>query len=151
MLEVERVLKSKDIDYRLIELSDRALTVQDVMRFSKGDIAIDEICKTIIVKDETGSKYAFLLRGSDKIDFSKANRLIGKKLSIARSSEVKEATGVEPGAICPIVLKVPLYVDERVIKLNRINFGSGNHLYGIEMCTKDFLRLVPYEIGDIAA
>lgn len=37
MLESESVLKERGIPYRLIELNSRALTVDDVIRFSRGD------------------------------------------------------------------------------------------------------------------
>ncbi len=43
-------LKAKGIAFRLIELKDRAVSVDDVVRFSNGDIKKDEICKTMIIK-----------------------------------------------------------------------------------------------------
>ena len=150
MLEVEKILKAKNIEYRLIELSNRALTVQDVVKFSKGDIVIEEICKTIIVEDDHNLNYALFIRGHDRIDFKKIGKSLKRKMKILSPLDVGYVAGVEPGAICPILLKIPIYIDERVTKLNKINFGSGNHLYGIEMNTQDFLSMVPSKILDIA-
>ena len=59
-------------------------------------------------------------------------------------------TGVEPGAVCPILLKVQLLVDRRVLAKDRINFGSGHHLYGLEIDPRDLGRLVEYRLVDIA-
>jgi Cys-tRNA(Pro)/Cys-tRNA(Cys) deacylase len=150
MLEAERILREKGIPYRLIELMDRAMTVDDVARFSKGDIKIEEICKTVIMKDNEENRFAFFLTGTDRVDFLKAKRITGKKLSVASPKDVREVNGVDPGAVCPILLRIPLIVDENVLKLEHVNFGSGHHLHGLEMKTEDLLRAVKHSIADIA-
>jgi prolyl-tRNA editing enzyme YbaK/EbsC (Cys-tRNA(Pro) deacylase) len=150
MLEAERILHEKGIPYRLIELTDRAMTVADVARYSKGDINVDEICKTVIMRDDSGNRYAFLLVGTDRVDPHKAKRLTGRKLSVASPEEVHDSTGADPGAVCPLTLRIPLTIDQRVLDLERVNFGSGHHLYGIEMKTENLLRAVPHTVADIA-
>ena len=149
MLSSVQILERKGVSYRLIELSDRALSVQDVIRFSKDDVNIGEICKTIILKDEDEGRYAFFLAGSDKIDFSKAERSIGKNLKIVTANEVRIVAGVDPGAVCPLLLTIPVIVDKRVLKLENINFGSGDHRYGLEIATTDFLKIVSHTVIDI--
>ena len=47
-------------------------------------------------------------------------------------------------------LRVPLLVDRRVLAKERINFGSGHHLYGVEIDSRDLGRLVEYRLVDIA-
>ncbi|OGD61474.1 hypothetical protein A3K78_03055 [Candidatus Bathyarchaeota archaeon RBG_13_52_12] len=150
MLEVERLLTEKGIKYRLIELTGRAMTVADVARYSKGDINVREICKTVIMKDGEGGYYAFFLVGTDHVDLIKARRLTGKNLRIANPAEVRDSANVDPGAVCPLTLRIPLIVDSRITALKHVNFGSGHHLYGIEMKTRDLLRIFPYTVADIA-
>ena len=128
-LRSAEVLDSKGIEYRLIELEERALSIADVIRFSKAEINVDEICKTMILKDREGGRYAVLLLGGDRVDYGKASETIGEKVSIASFAEVKEAVGVDPGAVCPITLDVDLFVDRKVMETERMNFGSGNHMY----------------------
>jgi len=150
-LPVEKLLKEKGIRYRLIELSQKAYTVEDVVKYSGGDIDPKEICKTIVLKGKkTGGKWAVLLRGEDRLDFSKAKEIFREALSIAGTEEVKEVGGVEPGAVCPFLLQVPLYVDRRVLELEKINCGSGNLLYGIEFRVEDLGRVVGYQVVDVA-
>ena len=144
-----RLLKEKGVDFRLIELTDRAVTVEDVVRYSKYVIDPDEICKTIILKDGKGSMHAVFLRGRHRIDFRKLRGVIGKA-SVAAPDEVEEATGLKPGAVCPLTLDVPLYVDERVFDIEKVNFGSGNHLYGIEMSPNDIAKVVDFKVVDAA-
>ena len=54
-----------------------------------GERIVDEICKTIIVKDEQDNFHALFLLGSDRIDFGKVRKAIGKvrnKLRFRRPS-----------------------------------------------------------------
>ena len=143
------LLDDLGVEYRLIRLRERAVTVQDVIDYAEGDLNRDEICKTIIVKDSKGSKHALFLRGRDRVDFNKLKAVIGKS-SVASCSEVKEATGLEPGAICPLTLGIPVYVDGRVLALERVNFGSGDHLYGVEVKVIDLARAMSYTVHDLA-
>jgi len=147
-LPVEDFLIETGIKYRLIELKDRAISVDDVIEYSKEPINPDEICKTILIKQKK-QYYALFLRGADKINFKKLKDLIGKS-SIAYRTEVKEITGVNPGAVCPLLLDVPVIVDSRVLGLDKLNFGSGNHLYGVEISSGDLPRILEYKLADIA-
>jgi prolyl-tRNA editing enzyme YbaK/EbsC (Cys-tRNA(Pro) deacylase) len=149
MLEAERILQEKGIPYRLIDLTDRAMTAADVARFSKGDFRVDEICKTVVMSDSEGSLHAFFLVGTDRVDFLKAKTVTGKKLSVANPSVLRAKAG-EPGAVCPLTLHIPLIIDQRVTALKCVNFGSGHHLHGIEMATNDLLRAVLHTIADVA-
>ena len=149
-MESVRILEERGISYRLIELRERAFSVADVIKYAKEKINPDEICKTIILEDEGGSKYAILLLGKHKIDFAKANKLTGQRLSIVNPEGVKRATGIEPGAVCPILLTIPLFVDRRVLEKEKINFGSGDHLYGLEVHTRDLEKIANFRVVDVA-
>ena len=143
-------LDRKGIEYRIIELEERALSIEDVIRFSKEEINVDEICKTMILKDREGGRYAVLLLGGDRVDYGKAREAIGEKVSIASFAEVKEAVGVDPGAVCPLTLGMDLLVDHKVLDRKRINFGSGDHMYGLEIRTRDLEKVVGFRVVDIA-
>jgi prolyl-tRNA editing enzyme YbaK/EbsC (Cys-tRNA(Pro) deacylase) len=149
-LDSVRALRDKGVAFRLIELSQRAVSVEDVVRYSVSEIAVDEICKTILLKDPDGEMHAALLPGSRRVDLKKVRGVVGVSVRIATFEEVKAATGVEPGAVCPILLKAPLLVDRRVLAKDRINFGSGHHLYGLEIDPRDLERVVEYRLADIA-
>ena len=142
-------LEEVGVEYRLIELSNRAYTVSDVVRFSEGKLKIDEICKTIIMKDNDGF-YAVLLLGDDRIDFKKLKKMRESKPRIADGGEVSEVAGVEPGAVCPLILDIPLIVDPAVFSREKVNFGSGHHLYGLEMAPQDINKVVEYKSENIA-
>lgn len=102
------------------------------------------------MKETNGGFFIFFLLGKNRVDFQKAKNITSKKLSVASPKEVKEVAGLDPGAVCPILLKTSLIVDKRVLALDNVNFGSGNHLYGLEMNTSDFLKVINYTVADIA-
>ena len=150
MLDAERILYEKGIPYRLIELTHRAITVADVTQYSKGNINVNEICKTVIMRDDLGNNYAFLLVGTDRVDLQKAQRFMNKRLSVANPEEVRASTSADPGSVCPLTLRIPLTIDQHVTTLQHVNFGSGHHLQGIELKTTDLLRAVPHTVANVA-
>lgn len=143
-------LKQENTKFRLIELTDRAMTVADVIKFSKGDVKAEEICKTIVVRDGQGNYCGLFLEGSRKVDFAKVASLLGSKAKIASADEVKSVTRIEPGAVCPLLLKIPVIVDKGILKFDNVNVGSGDHLYGIEMSPKDMLGLIDARVENIS-
>jgi len=148
-LESEKILKSKGVNYRLISLSEKGISFDDVVKYAKDEINPDEICKTIIVKDKKDNKYAFLLKGDKRIDFSKVKEVIGSKASIISYEDLKKATGTEPGAVCPFLLNMPLFIDKQVLGLEKINFGSGDHLFGLEIKTEDLEKVINFKVVDV--
>lgn len=150
-LKVEKLLKEKSVAYRLIPLREKAYTVVDVIKFSQTTISPEEICKTIIIKGrKTGMKIAVLVRGNDRLNFSKAKKIFGEEMCIGSEEDVLKSAGVEPGAVCPFLLSVPLCVDSRVIELKQINCGSGDHLQGLEFNTENLKTIASYRVIDIA-
>ncbi|MCB2173578.1 YbaK/EbsC family protein, partial [archaeon] len=93
--------------------------------------------------------HGLFLRGADQIDFKKLKTIIGKS-SIASRDEVKKISRVDAGAVCPLLLDVPVFVDKRVLDLEKLNFGSGNHLYGVEIKSGDLSRVLEYSVADFA-
>ena len=120
-LPVEELLIEADVEYRIIELEARAISVEDAIEYSKEPINPDEICKTILVKRKN-QYHGLFLRGADQIDFKKLKTLIGKS-SIASRNEVKEVSGVDAGAVCPLLLDIPVIVDKQMLDLEKLNFG----------------------------
>jgi prolyl-tRNA editing enzyme YbaK/EbsC (Cys-tRNA(Pro) deacylase) len=144
-LKVQGILEKHNISYRIIELEKPAITAR---ARSKQEINPEEICKTILIKHKQ-EFFALLLKGTDLIDFNKLKSKIGKS-SIASRDEVFMMVGVEPGAVCPILVNVPVLVDCRVFELVLLNFSSGNKLYGVEINSNDLIKVLNYEIVDLA-
>jgi len=143
-------LREKNIEFDLIQLKDRAMTVQEVIEFSDGKVDPKEICKTLILEDQENNSYAVVSLGDDRVDLEKVKKRFNtSKLRLASPDEIKQETGLEIGAVCPLFLDLPMLVDRKIFSRKKINFGSGDHLFGIEINPKDILKCVNAKISDI--
>jgi len=148
--EIINKLKEKNIEFNLIQLKDKAMTVEEVMKFSDEKVNPKEICKTLILKDQENHSYAVVTLGSDRVDFEKVSKRFNcSRLRLATPGEIREETGLEIGAVCPLFLDLSMLVDRRIFNRNKVNFGSGDHLFGIEINSKDILKCVDAKISDI--
>lgn len=148
MLNVEKILKEKCISYKLIKLREKSISAKDVVKH--GDVNAEEICKTIIIKDKKRNFYACFLKGGDTVDKDKLRNILSSKTSIATHENVKEIAKVNPGEVCPILLNIKIFVDQKVTELKKVNFGSGDLYYGIEMKIEDLLKILDdYEVKDL--
>lgn len=140
-LESVKLLEDKEIDYELFELSGKSVTTEEVVKNARKDIKFEEVCKTIIVKSlEDNDYYGVFLKGDDTIDFNKINNVLGKEIETVDLDELRELTGKDPGEICPITLDLPIILDEKVFNTQRINFGSGDSDYGLEIRSNDIKK-----------
>ena len=83
------------------------------------------------------------------MSFKKLKGVTGKA-RIASSEDVVRIAGVKPGAVCPLLVPVPVIVDWKLLALDRINFGSGDHLYGVEMRSADLYRVLDFTVADFS-
>lgn len=135
-LEIEKYLQEKGIDFQVIDLPETAVSAADIIRLSAGQVKEEEIIKTLIIKTKEGKFVACVLQGGDRLRKDFMDRL-------ATKDEVLQTAGVEFGAVCPILLGIPIVIDEKVVKLKRVNMGSGDHLKGLEMNFEDLLKCLP--------
>ena len=113
-LPVEKILKNKKISYRIIPLSGVAITHRDVIKYAHGANPDDD-CKTILVKDSKGKTYALFLPGTMKVSFNALKQILASKVDILSVQELKQVTGKDRGAVCPILLeKISILVDKRI-------------------------------------
>lgn len=152
--QIKKILDAKKIPYKVIDLGGEAYRVEDVIKVG---VKKDEILKTLLVRSEKDSikglvksYYAIALCGADRLDFKKVRRIFGGKATLANADEVMEVVGVPIGAVCPIGIGVPVYFDEKAIKLELVNMGSGDLTKGLDMTFKDLLRVIgEFEVADL--
>ena len=163
LAKIEKYLKTKKIKYKVSDLGGEVYKVEDVIKVG---VNPDQILKTLIIKSnikphfatfsakatkvkkasrgweglEFKNKYfALVLRGKDRVDFKKVRRLFGGKSELAKPEEVKKVAGVPVGAVCPILLEIPIYIDRKAMDLKHVNMGSGDLTRELEMDFSDLL------------
>ena len=170
LLQIEKYLKQKRLPYKIIDLGREVFTVKGVVETG---ISEDEIVKTLIIRtpqfltsrlrvlsehgsrsDKTGQANdgfkALAVRGKDRVDFKKVRKIFGSKSELAKPKEVEKVSKVPVGAVCPILLGIPLIFDRKVMDLKHVNMGSGDLTKGLEMDLKDLLEAIDkYQVGDL--
>lgn len=171
LAKIEKYLKDKKINHKISDLGGEVYKVEDVIKVG---INPDEILKTLIVKStakphfakasrgweglEFKDKYfAIVLRGKDRVDFKKVRRLFGPsaslrvKCELAKPEEVQKVAGVPVGAVCPILLHVPIYFDREALNLKHVNMGSGDLTKELKMDFEDLLSGIgSYKVADLS-
>ncbi|MFH0890070.1 MAG: YbaK/EbsC family protein [Candidatus Aenigmatarchaeota archaeon] len=147
LMILSAMLKEKRIGFNILDLNTSAISSRDVEKVFKGDPK--EIWKTLVVTDEKDFFAAFLC-GRDRLDVSKLEKSLGiSKLRMAKAKELKERLKLQPGEVCPLSINLPLVCDSSIKNFQKINFGSGDVSYGIEMRVDDILKFLNAKIMDI--
>ncbi len=142
----ERLNKS-GIRFRLLDTKTAMISSKDVEKVFDGDPR--EIWKTLIVTDEKDYFAAFIC-GRDRLDLEKLGIALGvKNLRMAKAKELKERLHTQPGEVCPLSVSVPMVCDSSIKDFQKINFGSGDVSFGIEMQVGDILKFLDVKIMDI--
>lgn len=132
--KIKQLLAIKELDYEILDDDG-----------SGGENGV----KTLIVR-VTGGFIALCLRLEDRVDFRKVSKNFGNKSELASADEVLKVTGVPVGAVCPILLEIPIYLDRSVLELEGVEMGSGALGKSLRMELKDLLVIIKYEVKDLA-
>ena len=109
-----------------------------------------EVVKTLVVRTNDGF-VALCVRGNDRVDFKKVRRLFGNRSELATVDEVLKVVGVPIGAVCPVLIGIPVVFDRKVVDLKGVHLGSGDLKKGLEIKLSDLLGVVgKYTVDDLA-
>ena len=153
--QIKRYLLSKKLQHKIIDLGDETFTVKGVVETGVDE---GEIVKTLIIRTQQNLRrsqhkvkfIALAVRGKDRLDFKKVRKLFGSKSELAKPAEISKVCGVSVGAICPILLDIPVIFDNKVMKLKHVNMGSGDLSKGLKMDLPDLLKAIgDYQVDDL--
>jgi prolyl-tRNA synthetase len=105
-------------------------TVEEVATYLK--VTPADISKTLIYETENGP-VAVLIRGDHEVNEVKVKNLLGvTDLILASLIRVQELTGAEVGFAGPVQLKLPIYADQAVIRMNAMVTGANRDNYHLK-------------------
>jgi Ala-tRNA(Pro) deacylase len=144
--EIKKLLASKDIQYREVH-HEPTRTSAESAKARGEDLAIGG--KAILMK--VGDAYKlFVLSAAKKIDSQKVKGHFGeKKLRFATPEELKDLTGLVPGAVPPFgkpITPFDLYVDVSITANEKVAFNAGSLMDSIIMGCKDYMRIASPEV-----
>ena len=142
---VQQALAALDADFRVIDIDPAFTHTADFC--AQYGYSLDESANAIVVasKRPVGRNAVCLATATTRLDVNRRVRgLLGvRKLSFASADLTMELTGMEIGGVTPFGLpdNLPIYVDDRIMSLDRILVGGGNRSTKIFVNPEVFERM----------
>jgi len=134
---LKNYIREKNIDAKIIEVR-RASTVNEAAE--ELGCSKRQIIKSIVLVAEDEAVVA-IVDGTSSVDLKRVEKLLGKSVRIAGREEVLHLTDFPAGGVPPIGHDCKVFVDERVLKNERVYGGGGDE--------KHLILIPPSEIvGD---
>jgi prolyl-tRNA editing enzyme YbaK/EbsC (Cys-tRNA(Pro) deacylase) len=148
---VERVasfLRRSGAEARIEEFSVETPTAADAARAAGCDLA--QIVKTVVF--DCGDRFVVALTPGDRrADAEKVARAAkAVRAKVARSAQVVEATGFEPGAVAPFPLPsvAAAFVDQTLLVHDKVWVGAGSTSHLATLSPVELVRLTHAQPGD---
>lgn len=147
MLDVQSFLTSQNIRFE-------EYTHPPVFSTKEADLYCTHVpglpIKNLFLKDKnTGAFFLFVLPGAKKMDFKKAEALLGsKKITFGNSDELKEQLDVTPGSVSIFCLlnqnahNVAVYIDEEVYNADLVTFHPNINTSTLAVQKEDFRKFL---------
>ena len=149
---VMEYLDKQDIHYRMLSHAREAKTCE--LAAKERGVPIDEMVKSILLKDKKGRMVLVCLSGDGNLNPNKVKEYLEgySRLSFASAEDIMNVLGYEIGSVAPIDFKtkIPVVLDIEIKAKDKVNISSGDPRLGLELKTKDFIKCVPEAIfGDV--
>ncbi|MFQ5607744.1 MAG: YbaK/EbsC family protein [Candidatus Zixiibacteriota bacterium] len=143
---VREILRERNVTFREIH-HQPTFTSEESARARGEDVKIGG--KAILMK--VGAEFKlFVLSASLKVDSKAIKEKFGvKKMRFATREELADMTGLVPGCVPPFgrpILDFDLYIDQSIVKNEKIAFNAGSLTDSIVMSVEDYMRVA---VGDV--
>ena len=117
------------------------------------NVSAKQVAKTLIVKSDSDSLMALVVRGDHELNVVKAQKLDGvvNPLEFASDIEIETSLGCAPGSLGPLQLNCPVIIDHAALAMSNFICGAndmGYHYQGANW-DRDFLNSSVLEGKDI--
>lgn len=116
-------------------------------------LSLDQVVKSLLVKQPNGRFCLALVQGSRKLSLHKLGTVLGVKgLAMAEPKDVATVTGYEPGSVAPLGLRrrLPIVVDVGVTEQPLVSISGGRHDLGLTLASADLVRATNATVADIS-
>ena len=114
---------------------------------SSSSLGVDEhhVVKTLIFEDDKRQPLCVLMHGDRKVSTKELARQIGaKRVAPCRPEDAARHSGYQVGGCSPFGLKksMPVYMEESILKLERILINGGKRGFLVGLPPHDVMRVV---------
>ena len=149
---VMHILDAHHIPYRLLPHSEPVFTVEAAAR--QRGVVREEMVKSILLRDRDGRYVMACVPGDARLDLRAVRGHLPdgwKRLTFAAEEEIKTVTGSVQGAVAPLGLPgdVPVFFDESIAGMEKVNISSGDPMAGLELAPGDLIRAAGAQLAPI--
>jgi len=150
---VTRLLDSKIVDYRVVELPAEKLGALETAEFL--GVAPALVYKTIVVqREKTGKPLLVVVPGNQRVDLKALAARIGeKKVSIPTEKEAEQITGLKVGGISALALLnrgFEILLDTSARDIDRFYVSGGMRGLLIWMKISDYISITGASFAEVA-
>ena len=98
----------------------------------------EDFNKSIYLVDKKGGLVVAIVKGEDRVDVRKVEKIVGERLRLANAEEILEKTGFPVGGTPPFGFNAVFFVDEKVMEKELVYAGGSS--------TTSLVRLSPVEM-----
>ena len=123
---------------------------------NKYNFLLEDSCNAILIKSKKPEVFysMFCILGNQRLDVNRKAKgaMNTRKVSFASKDEAEEVTKQVYGGISPLGLDkdINIYIDENVMKREKIFIGGGNRTTKIFLTPSELLRLTNGSLSDLA-
>ncbi len=113
-------------------------------------VGVGQIAKSLLFLGKDGRHALLVCPGDHKVSSSKMKTALGFKTRMANAEETLNATGFEPGGVCPFGIpgSIPVLVDRALAQYERIYPAAGTDSSGVPMTFEQLLAITGGSVGD---
>ncbi|PAB57729.1 prolyl-tRNA synthetase associated domain-containing protein [Anaeromicrobium sediminis] len=145
--KVYEVLEGINVEYDVHE-HPPVLTVDDALEYWKDIEGVH--CKNLFFRNQKGKMHYLVVMGHDKpLDISDLGKKTGAgKLSFASDKRLDKYLGLKTGAVSPFGIindenkEVRVYIDEDIMKGEKVNFHPNVNTATISISSDDFRKFL---------
>lgn len=144
---VARVLAAHGLAALEFELGSTATAP---LAAAKIGVQVGQIAKSLLFLGKDGRHAMLVCPGDHKVSSSKMKAALGFKTRMANAAETLQATGFEPGGVCPfgIVAGIPILVDQGLAQYGTIFPAAGTDNSGVPMTFAQLVAITGGQVGD---
>jgi prolyl-tRNA editing enzyme YbaK/EbsC (Cys-tRNA(Pro) deacylase) len=144
---VARVLTAHGLEALEFEAGSTATAPLAAARIG---VRVGQIAKSLLFLGKDGRHALLVCPGDHKVSSSKMKAALGFKTRMADAAETLQATGFEPGGVCPFGIDagIPVLVDQGLAQYERIFPAAGTDSSGVPMTFAHLVAITGGRVGD---
>jgi len=148
MSDFRRRIVEMNLDAEFLDFSASVHTVEDAAQAA--GVSVSAMTKNLLLVDELNRPVIAVLSGTERLDVQKLATLLGRRLRMAKASEVQELIGFEAGAVPLVVVEGTLVLDVDVAEKPFIYSSGGTTRSLVKIPTRKLIEAMKPLVGDIA-